>query len=392
MNTMQNKRVAIVCNAGHVCGQDLIEGISDFLRTSRVPWLVFLPYEFKFDLNRVASMNFDGVIADFDYPENRAVVAKLDVPVVGVGSRFVRDDDYPGGISYVATDDEALVNAAYQHLIDMGLTRFAMLSVSDVVALRWAGMREHYFRQLMTRDQLPIEIYRGDVAAEQSWDEATAQLTAWVQSLPKPIGIIAVGDPRARQLLQACVIAGIPVPEDVAVIGINNDPASRNLTRISLSSVRQGSVELGRIAAQLLSQQLSGVPTVERRFVPPLGVNVGASSRHEAIQNAYVRRGRHFIRQFACQGIKSEQVADYVGISRASLDLHFQAELGRSVHDEILRFKLDAAKSVLASERCNIAELAVNCGFTSVNYMYKVFRRELGCTPREYQDRMLGLL
>jgi LacI family transcriptional regulator len=97
-------------------------------------------------------------------------------------------------------------------------------------------------------------------------------------------------------------------------------------------------------------------------------------------------RARHFIRQYACQGIKTEQVADYVGVSRSSLEEYFRRELQCTVHQEILRHKLDAAKAMLASRGASSAEVAIRCGFTSLQYMYAVFRRELGCTPREYQD------
>ena len=101
-------------------------------------------------------------------------------------------------------------------------------------------------------------------------------------------------------------------------------------------------------------------------------------------------RARHFIRQYACQGIKTGQVADYVGISRSSLEAHFRQERNTSVHDEILRFKLDAATTLLAGSDANIAEVALRCGFTSVQYMHAVFKRELGCTPRVWQDRALA--
>jgi LacI family transcriptional regulator len=122
--------------------------------------------------------------------------------------------------------------------------------------------------------------------------------------------------------------------------------------------------------------------------VPPAGINVLASSRHEAPSHPHVMQAMHFIRQYACQGIKTEQVADYVGVSRSSLEWYFRRELGRSVHDEILRFKLGVAKDMLQHEAHSIAEIAVSCGFTSVQYMHAVFKRELGCTPREYQDRL----
>ena len=97
-------------------------------------------------------------------------------------------------------------------------------------------------------------------------------------------------------------------------------------------------------------------------------------------------RARHFIRQNACYGIKGDQVAAYVGVSRSSLESYFQQELGRSVHDEILRHKLEAATSLLARGDCSTADVALRCGFTSVQYLLSVFKRELACTPREYRD------
>jgi LacI family transcriptional regulator len=133
--------------------------------------------------------------------------------------------------------------------------------------------------------------------------------------------------------------------------------------------VIQGAQEMGRTAAHLLDQMLHGVRLQGTRvMVPPVGINVQTSTRHEAPKHPHVMRARHFIRQYACQGIKTHQVAEYVGISRSSLESYFRQELDCSVHDVILRFKL---------------------GFTSVQYMHAVFKRELGCTPRAYQDRML---
>jgi LacI family transcriptional regulator len=99
-------------------------------------------------------------------------------------------------------------------------------------------------------------------------------------------------------------------------------------------------------------------------------------------------RARHYIRQYGCQGIKTEQVADYVGVSRSSLEEHFRRELGYTVHQEILNHKLDIAKQLLARHDMSSAEVAVRCGFTSLQYMYAVFRRELDCTPREFQERL----
>jgi LacI family transcriptional regulator len=105
------------------------------------------------------------------------------------------------------------------------------------------------------------------------------------------------------------------------------------------------------------------------------------------VKNPHVMRARHFIRQYACQGIKGDQVAEYVGVSRSSLESYFQQELACSVHDEILRFKLDAATTLLSRGDCSPADVAFSCGFTTMQYLFAVFKRELGCSPREYQDR-----
>ncbi|MEO7578948.1 MAG: substrate-binding domain-containing protein, partial [Massilia sp.] len=291
-------------------------------------------------------------------------------------------------IPYVATDNSKLIRLAYNHLIEAGLRQFAMFSLPEALENRWAQERENAFASLMRHDKIEPEIYRGQGTSAPSWDEAVEQQIKWLHALPKPVGIIAVNDARARQLLQACIIAGIAVPEQVALIGIDNDPLARMLTRIPLSSVIQGAQEMGRAAAHLLDQMLHGARLAGTRIlVPPAGINVLASSRHEPAKHPHVMRARHFIRQYACQGIKTSQVADYVGISRTWLETYFRQELNCSVHDEILRFKLDAATGLLADGNCSIADVALRCGFTSVQYMHAVFKRELGCTPRAYQDR-----
>jgi len=304
-----------------------------------------------------------------------------------VGGSYQDERAYPKGIPYVATDNHALIKAAYEHLIEAGLTRFACFSLPEAQANRWAQEREQAFRRLLQRDGLHAEVYRGLGTSAPLWDSAVEQQIAWLQSLPKPIGIIAVTDARARQLLQACLTAGIAVPEQVALIGIDNDPLTRTLTRVPLSSVVQGTDTMGRTAARLLHQILHGMPSSGTHIlIPPDTVNVQASSLHQPLGDPYVMQALLFIRQYACQGIKTAQVAAYVGVSRSSLESHFRRVRGCSVHDEILRFKLAAAANGLENTGLAIAEIARDCGFRSAQYLHTVFRREFGCTPREYQQ------
>jgi LacI family transcriptional regulator len=390
MLTPKTHRIALLFNANKIFDREVIAGIAAYLASTRSSWDLYLEEDFRLRLSGIEKWQGDGIIADFDDPAVAAALARSRIPLVAVGGSYENEEDYPADVPYVATDNFKLIKLAYEHLIDAGLRNFALFSLPEAQENRWAQEREKAFRSLMRRDKLEVEVFRGQSTSAPSWDEAVQQQIQWLHSLPKPVGIIAVTDARARQLMQACMIAGIEVPEQVALIGIDNDPLARMLTRIPMSSVIQGAQEMGRTAAHLLDQMLYGVRLAATRIlVPPAGINVLTSSKHEAAKHPHVMRARYFIRQYACQGIKTDQVADYVGISRSSLESYFRRELGRSVHDEILRFRLDAAIALLTRGDCNLADVALKCGFTSSQYMHSVFKREFGCTPRAYQERAL---
>jgi LacI family transcriptional regulator len=380
-------RIALLFNANKVYDREIIAGIGQYLSSTRVAWDLFLEEDFRCRLVGIERFDGDGIIADFDDPAVADALSGCRLPVVAVGSSFEDAAQYPPDVPYIATDNTKLVSLAWTHLIGAGLQHLAMYSLPAAEENRWAQQRELAFEKLARDEGLDAPVYRGLATSATSWNQAIEQLSVWLHSLPKPVGIIAVTDARARHLLQACLIHGIAVPEQVAIIGIDNDPLTRTLTRIPLSSVIQGTGEMGKTAAHLLHQMLRGARFPGRRIlVPPVGINVLESTRHEPLASPHVMRARHFIRQYACQGIKTEQVADYVGISRSSLEEYFRRERQCTVHQEILRHKLDAAKAMLASRDASSAEVAIRCGFTSLQYMYAVFKRELGCTPREYQD------
>jgi LacI family transcriptional regulator len=389
MKTPEVHRIALLFNANKIFDHQVIAGIAAYFGSTRAAWDIFLEEDFRLRLSGIEHWQGDGIIANFDDPAVAEALSRCSVPVVAVGGSYADQANYPAGVPYVATDNLKLIELARQHLIDVGLQRFAMFSVPASEENRWAQERENAFCKLMQGDQLEPEIFRGCETSVHSWDEAVQGQIDWLRSLPKPLGIIAVTDARARQLLQACIIAGIEVPEQVAIIGIDDDPLVRRLTRVPLSSVIQGAQEMGRAAAHLIEQMLHGVRLPSTLIVvPPAGINVQASSQYQPIKHPNVMRACHFIRQYACQGIKTKQVAEHVGVSRSSLEACFRQELGCSVHDVILSIKLNAAKAGLESGDCSIEDVALVSGFTSVQYMHRVFKRELGCTPRAYRDRV----
>jgi len=387
MNTPRTYRIALLFKTNELYGREIVEGISQYLGSTRITWDPFLESDLIPALSHIEIWKGDGIIADFNDAKVAQALAHTTVPVVAVGCSYADPQRYPRNIPYVASDSEQLVQLAYDHLVEAGLTRFAMFGLPPKTDNRWAQEREDYFRKLMERDHLPTNIHRGESVNAPTWSESGRDLVDWLKALPKPVGIIAVNDTRARQLLQACTEAGIAVPAEISVIGIDNDPLASVLNRIPISSVVQGTLEMGKTAARLLHQILKHIPCPpESTLIAPVGVRARASTEHVLDHDPKVMRARHFIRQFACQGVRTEQVADYVGVSRSSLEAHFRQELQRSVHDEIMRIKLEAATSILSSESAPMDAIAVRCGFTSVHYMCAVFRRELGCTPGQFRN------
>jgi LacI family transcriptional regulator len=381
---MSSHRIALLFNANKRYDRQVISGVGQYLASTHVKWDLFLEEDFRIRTADIREFPGDGIIADFDDPRVAEALRDLPTPVVAVGGSYADDSQYPVEIPYVATDNGALVRLAYQHLIEQGLQRFAFYGLPPTPDSRWARERELAFRRLTERDGVESVVFRGAPTNARSWGRAQQEMVAWLSSLPRPIGVIAVTDARARQLLQASNIADIPVPEQLAIVGIDDDPMARLLSRIPLTSVIQGAEEMGRLAAKVLHDVLRGGDhRTTRILVPPLGINVQGTSQHRPLQNPQVMRAQHYVRQFACQGIKTEDVASYVGVSRSSLEAHFKRELKQTVHQAILGHKLSIARSMLSDPSLPLADVATRSGFTSLQYMYAVFRREYDCTPRE---------
>lgn len=385
---MRPYRIALLFNANKIYDRQIISGIGQYVTSTRAEWDLFMEEDFRGGAAGIEQWRGDGIIADYDDPRISEVLSKLPIPVVAVGGSYADESEYPAGVPYVATDNFKLVRLAYDHLLERGLQHFAFYSLQPLPGNRWARERESAFAAITRADRNKGFVHHGPSISAGAWGAAQAELAQWVRSLPKPIGIICVTDARARQLLQACIVAEVAVPDQVAIVGIDNEPMAQALSRIPLTSVVQGTEEMGRTAARILHQMLhGGGQHTQRILVPPAGINVQASSLFRAMHSPHVMRGLHFLRQFAHTGIKTEQVARYVGISRTALEEHFKRELDRTVHQTILAHKLEMARSLLADPSLPLSGIAVRCGFTSVQYMCTVFRREYRCTPGEMREK-----
>ncbi|MBF7073903.1 DNA-binding transcriptional regulator [Glaciecola sp. MH2013] len=380
--------ITLLFNANKVYDRQVIEGVGHYLQSSKVNWDVYLEEDFLARLDNVKNWGCDGIIADFDDTKIQEALKNLDMPVVGVGGSYKNEHDYPD-VPYVATDNYEVIKAAYEHLKSKGLERFAFYGVPNDLNHRWASERESAIVKLCQDDGYECAVYRGHPTRPETWQYTMNRLSEWLQTLPNPVGVISVTDARARHLLQACDHIGKLVPDQISIVGIDDDDIARNLSRISLSSVTQGCFDMGFQAAKLLHRRIEN-PKLKNKIVTvaPVGVVQRQSTDFKALQDPYVIQAMHYIRQNACRGIKVDQVLEFVGISRSNLESRFKEERGHSIHHELHQEKLETACRMLKNPELSTQDIAKTAGYPSLQYMYAVFKKHFDKTPKEYRDSL----
>jgi LacI family transcriptional regulator len=247
---------------------------------------------------------------------------------------------------------------------------------------RWAEIRRAAFCQRLAGHGFSCAVYTGRLHAPRRWGLLQTELQQWLDGLPKPVGIMACNDWRGRHLLEACRQLGLRVPDDAAVIGVDNDELTCELAIPPLSSVAQDAEAVGYQAAALLDQLMRGRrrrPT--HLVVPPACLVERESTDLVATNDPVVSGALHFIREHASRGINVADVVRHLDVSRSTIEKKLKHHLGRTVHDEIQRVRLEAARRLITTTVLPLHEVADRVGFSTEQYMSAVFLRELGHPP-----------
>ena len=199
---------------------------------------------------------------------------------------------------------------------------------------------------------------------------------------------MTANDSRALQIIEACRMAELRVPEDVAVVGVDNEEAICSFTNPPLTSVDQGAQQTGYEAALLLDQWMNGESVAPgKRLVSPVGIVARGSTEILAIDDDDVAGALQFIREHAHERIGLDDVSEVIGSTNATLRRRFKALLGRTVHDEIQRVRIERAKRLLISTDWPFQKIANRSGFCSAQHMSTRIREATGHTPRQYRQR-----
>ncbi len=380
-------RIALLVESSHGFGRAVLQGIAEYAKAYG-PW-TFHHEERAFDDPLPAGLKKwkpDGIIARITTPPLARQLHRLAVPTVDL-----YEQQYRQRHARVLVDNRAIVRLAVDHLRECGLQHFAYVGFPG---LRFSAERARLFAECVGLWRFAAHIYvppSSGNATRLAAIEATAlrqadALAAWLARLPKPVGILGCNDMRAQQVLSVCGERGIAVPDEVAVVGIDNDEVRCELAAPSLTSVDPNAYRIGYEAAALLHRMLRA----QRRarsdiLVEPAGVLRRRSTDVLAFTDPGVAELLRHIRDQACKGLSPQRLVQHTGLSRATLDRWFLKTLGRTPHAEIVRVQMQRVRELLATTDLPLKQVARLAGFPHVETMYRAFRRATGQTPAEYR-------
>lgn len=382
------RKVALLVETSRSYGRDLLRGIALFART-RGNWSL-LHQEMTIDVLLPPWMRdsaIDGVIARVD---SRTIdpLRQLGVPCVDV--RCSRQFD---GVPQIETDDRQVAEMAFEHLWERGFRRFAFCGFRNA---HYSETRLRFFREAVTRADCPLAVYetRGPrnaptTSVEQSGMADLETLSGWLKNLVPPTGLFVCNDIRGQQVLNACRASDLAVPDDVGVIGVDDDDAICPLSDPPLSSVRPDAERVGYRAAEILNAMMDGAPPpADVEFVPPKKVVQRLSTQVIAVEDREVARVCRFIREYACDGIDVNDVAEFSILSRRHLERRFRSELNQTPHQVITEVQVDRVKQLLRESDMTLEQLAQLVGYSHKERLSAVFKKHCGETPGAYRRRV----
>lgn len=294
-------------------------------------------------------------------------------------------DRTASGIASVVPDEKAISTLAADHLLATGLRQVTTFRFDDS---SWAVARERAFLERAQAAGARTAVGWGSNPSGNKHEDPAA-IIEWLRGLRKPCGIFTVTDAWARVVARYARVCGLRVPEDIALVGVDNDVLECELISPPLSSVMIPWQELGRHAAALVQRTLAGQSIEgERVVVQPTGVMARRSSEVLAIEDPLVATAVRWIRDHASERVNVASVAGAVGGGRQRLERRFRAALNRTIQEEIRRAHVERAKHLLATTKVGLPEIAKQSGFTTSALLNSAFQRELGMPPGVYRRRV----
>jgi LacI family transcriptional regulator len=377
-------QVALIIETSVVYGRRILAGIARYLR-SHHRWSVFIE---QHELGTppptwLTAGSWDGILSRPTDHAMARLFRRMGVPVVDLNDLH---EDL--GLPWVGSDHRAIGQMGGVHLAEKGFRHFAFCGFAGEL---WSRQRGAGFFDAVRPTAVTTAAYETPWRGPETprWDQDIEQIVKWIRELPKPVAIMSCNDVRGLHVLDACSRAEVLVPEEVAVVGVDDEDTMCELCSPPLSSVAPNPEGIGYAAAELLQILMSGhAPRQERISVKPIRVSCRQSSDTMAVADWAVASAARYMREQASHGCRVNDVLEKVHMSRATLEKRFRKHLNRSPKQEIRRIRLERIKQLLAETDLTLERIAELAGFQHPEYMSVLFKRETGQTPGRYRNQL----
>ena len=379
-------KVILLIETSREFGRGLLRGISKYSHLHG-HWAFYREAPFyeeagglKRRLSRLKNWGADGIIMR----EN-----KMTEEIIGMGLPTIVSPHLLGqikGLPNIVGDDTAIGKMGAEHLLDRGLCHFAFCGFDDMF---WSRNRGESFGKRISKAGFKTHFYKQPRSKVQRlWENEPTIMADWLKSLPKPLGLMTCTDDRSQHIIEASKIAGLHVPEEVAIIGVDNDEMICNLTDPPLTSIVQNAERAGYEAAELLDKMMSGKKASRQTIkVEATHIVTRQSTDILAIEDRDVVEALRFIRQHSKKPIQVSEVVEQVAMSRRSLEYRFRKFLNRSVQEEIRRIRIERVIQMLVETNLPVSRIAMALNYPSIEHISRYFRKEKGMSPQAYRKK-----
>lgn len=370
-SSLSTKRVLLMITTRAAHTRRVLEGIADYVE-HHAHWQNILINQL--DPRRVRRGDVDGIISEASNPAMARALSAARIPTITVAGTPI-----DRGPPAVIVDNRAVGRMAGEHFINLGLKHIAYVP--------WPGTHYSWQREEGLRMSLHARGLKLLRCPDLFFDH-DKRILEWIKKLPEPLGLLAANDQLARRILDLCGSSGKKIPDQIALMGVDNEKDFCRLADPPLSSIDHGTRRIGYEAAHLLDGWMNtGRRPAQTTLVQPIGVVARQSTNLLAVANPHVVAALEFIRSHAGSALKTEDVLRHVTRSRRALEMHFQKLLGRTIHDEIIRVRMEHAKNLLISSDQSVLQIAGACGFLFPSQFSHAFKREVGMPPQEFRKQ-----
>lgn len=375
--------VAVWIETSRAYGRGLIRGVANYQR-QHGPWSIyFAPHGLQDPLPTwLRKWNGDGILARIDDPKMAETLLARQLPLIDLRNRL------PGLLPPFGVSNQPVARLAFEHLRERGFRHYAFCGLAPSEHVHMDERRD-YFCEFAAKAGFVCHVYQPPRGRSKTadWEHAQEHLGKWVLSLPKPVGIMCCNDDRGQQLVDACRQVEVAVPDQAAIIGVDNDQELCSLSTPALSSVEPNAERIGYAAAALLDRMMAtGVTRAAGEVLfPPSHVVTRLSTDTLAVDDPILARALRIMRDHACEGISVGDVVEAAVTSRRYLERQMQAFLGRTPNQELLRIRIGRAQELLVETDLPLEAVARKAGFRNHKYLGDVFARETGQRPGEFR-------